>query len=114
MKVPALRIEINDELVAIAGAPGLSLLSGQVGYGASNKPIDASSAMFLVMGLDVHGSQPRQLTWANGVQLKLGDRVTFELVEVTEPSPPSKVLATPSSAELEQEAMKSEAKKRAV
>ena len=35
MKVPALRIEVNGEFVAIAGAPDLSMLSGQVAFGAT-------------------------------------------------------------------------------
>jgi hypothetical protein len=52
------------------------------------------------MGLAVHGPQPRQLTWGRDVQLKLGDRVTFEITEVEQPSPPQAVLRTPSSAEL--------------
>lgn len=108
MKVPALRIEVNGELVAVAGAPDLSILSGQVAFGATgpNRIIDTSSTVFSVMGLAINGPQPRQLTWANGLELKVGDRVTFELVEVSDPSPPEKVLATPSSAELAREAAK--------
>jgi hypothetical protein len=35
MKIPALRIEVNGELVALAGAEGLDILSGQVAFGAS-------------------------------------------------------------------------------
>lgn len=101
MKIPALRIEINGELLAIAGAEDLSILTGQVGFGANKDcTIDTSQVMFSVMGLAVQGPQPRQLTWGNGVQLKLGDRVTFEVAEVEQPSPPHQVLRTPSSAEL--------------
>lgn len=108
MKVPALRIEVNGELVAVAGAPDLSMLSGQVAFGAAgpNSIIDTSSIVFNVMGLALNGTQPRQLTWANGLELKVGDRVTFEIVEMSDPSPPGKVLATPSSAELAREAAK--------
>ncbi len=108
MKVPALRIEVNGELVAVAGAPDLSMLSGQVAFGATgpNRIIDTSSIMFNVMGLALNGPQPRQLTWANGLELKVGDRVTFEIVEVSDPTPAGKVLATPSSAELAREAAK--------
>ena len=101
MKIPALRIEINGELVAIAGAEDLSILTGQVGFGAGkDRTINTSQVMFSVMGLAIQGPQPRQLTWANGVQLKLGDRVTFEVSEAEQPSPPTQVLRTPSSAEL--------------
>jgi len=84
------------------------MLSGQVVFCATgpNRVIDTSGIMFNVMGLTLDGPQPRQLTWANGLELKVGDRVTFEFVEVSNPSPPGKVLATPSSAELAQEAAK--------
>jgi hypothetical protein len=101
MKFPALRVEINGELLAIAGAEDLSLLTGTVGFGAGpNCTVDVSKVMLSVMGLAVQGPHPQQLTWGNGVQLKLGDRVTFEVTEVEQPSPPSKVLRTPSSADL--------------
>jgi hypothetical protein len=108
MKVPALRIEVNGELIAVAGAPDLSMLSGQVAFGAAgpNRIIDTSSIMFNVMGLALNGPQPRQLTWANGLELKVGDRVTFGIVEVSDPTPAGKVLATPSSAGLAREAAK--------
>jgi hypothetical protein len=101
MKVPALRIEVNGELVAIAGAENLDILSGQVGFGASpTGGIEVSRVMFGVMGLSVHGPNPRQLTWGNDIKLELGDRVTFEITEIEQPSPPEQVLRSPSSDEL--------------
>ena len=101
MKIPALRVEVNGELVATAGAEDLSILIGQVGFAAGkDRAINVSQIVFNVMGLAVHGPQPRQLTWGTGVQLKLGDRVTFEITEVEQPSLPQSVLRTPSSAEL--------------
>jgi hypothetical protein len=101
MKIPALRIEINGKQVAVAGAEGLSLLSGQVGLGAGSKGnIDLESIVFSVMGLDVAGTPPRQLTWVDGIQLKPGDRVTFEVVETESPTPPSNVRRTPSAEQL--------------
>jgi hypothetical protein len=110
MKVPALRIEVNGELIAVAGAPNLSMLSGQVAFGASgpNRVIDTSSILLNVMGLALNGTQPCQLTWGNGLALKVGDKVTIEIVEVSDPNPPGRVLATPSSAELAREAAKQE------
>lgn len=42
------------------------------------------------MGLALHGKQPRQLTWAKGLELEVGNKVTFEIVEVSETSPPGK------------------------
>jgi hypothetical protein len=101
MKIPALRVEINGELVTIAGAEGLDILSGQVCFGASpSGGIAVSRVVFGVMGLSVHGPNPRQLTWGNEVKLRLGDRITFEIAEVHQPSPPEKVVGTPSSDEL--------------
>ena len=101
MKIPSLRIEVNGELVAIAGAENLSILTGHVGFGAGkDQTINVGQVVFGVMGLAVHGPQPRQLTWGSDVQLKLGDRVTFEITEVDQPSSPQAVLRTPSTAEL--------------
>jgi hypothetical protein len=113
MKIPALRIEVNGELVAIAGAEDLSILSGQVGFGAGKgQTINVGQVIFNVIGLAVHGPQPRQLTWGNDVQLKLGDRVTFEITEIEQPRPPQSVVRTPSSAELVAEATSEKKHKR--
>ncbi|MCX7221007.1 MAG: hypothetical protein NTY70_19375, partial [Burkholderiales bacterium] len=101
MKIPALRVEINGELIVIAGAEDLSILTGQVGFGADkDQAINVNKVMFSVMGLAVHAPQPRQLTWGNDIKLKLGDRVTFEITEIEQPSLPQAVLHTPSSSEL--------------
>jgi hypothetical protein len=101
MKVPALRIEVNGELIALAGAEGLDILSGQVAFGASQTGgIEVSRVALGVMGLAVHGPNPRQLTWGTGIKLGLGDRVTFEITEVEQPSPPDETLGTPTSSEL--------------
>lgn len=55
MKIPALRVEVNGELIAIAVAEDISFLTGQVGFGASkNQAINTSQVMFIVMGLDVN------------------------------------------------------------
>ena len=101
MKVPALHIEINGEPVAVAGAEGLSLLSAHVGIGVgSSGALDIQTVMFSVLGIDVTSAQPRQLSWGNGIQLKLGDRVTLEVVETADPTPPNRILHTPSSEQL--------------
>jgi hypothetical protein len=101
MKIPALRVEVNDEVVAIAGAENLDLLTGLVSFGASpSGGIDISRVISSIMGISVRGPEPQQLTWANAIKLKLGDRITFEIVEVDQPSPPDQVLRTPSSPEL--------------
>jgi hypothetical protein len=113
MKIPALRIEINGKQIAVAGAENLSLLSGQVALaaGSSGRGIDLGKIVFNVIGLDVAGTRPRQLTWGEGVQLKPGDRVTFEIVETESPTPPSDVRQTPTAGELASAAL---AEKRAV
>lgn len=101
MKIPALRVEVNGELVAVAGADGLDILSAQVAFGASpTGGIEISNVACLAMGLAVHDSNPRQLTWLEGIKLKLGDRITFEIAEVDQASAPDKVMGTPSSEEL--------------
>jgi hypothetical protein len=101
MKIPALRVEINGELVAVAGDPDASLLTGSVGFGpagpAERRPTEL---VFNVIGLALGGARPRQLSWCGDIQLKLGDSVTFQLVEAEELSPPSKALASPSPEEL--------------
>src|SRR6266496_3481944 len=109
MKIPALRIEINGTQIAVAGAENLSLLSGQVALGAgSSGSIDLGKIVFSVIGIDIAGTQPRQLTWGDGVQLKPGDRVTFEVVETETPTPPSNVRRTPSAEELNSAALAEE------
>jgi hypothetical protein len=101
MKIPALRIEINGMEIAVAGAEKLSLLTAQVSLGAgSADSIELEKIVFNVIGLDVAGVQPRQLTWGDGVRLKRGDKVTIEIVETGSPTPPSNVRGTPSSEEL--------------
>ncbi|WP_312512475.1 hypothetical protein [Massilia sp.] len=101
MKIPALRIEVNGELIAFAGAEGLDILSGQVVFGASpTGGIEVSRVALGVMGLVAHDSSPRQLTWGNGIRLAPGDRVTFEIVEVEQPSPPDQIVGSPTSDEL--------------
>jgi hypothetical protein len=101
MNSPALRIEVNGELVALAGAEDLDIFSGQVAFGASPTGGIAISRVALgVMGLAGHGPSPRQLSWGNGIKLGLGDRVTFEITEAEQPSPPDEILGTPTSDEL--------------
>lgn len=105
MTVPALRIEVNGELIAVAGAEELSLLTGTVGFGpGKDNTLNGSEVMFSVMGLAVSCPQPQQLTWGENMKLKTGDRVTFQLVEVENPSPPDQRLRSPNSSQLADEA----------
>ena len=102
MTFPAIRVEVNGELVAVAGARDASLLTGSLGLGAgADKEVGFDMSVFSVMALvGIAGDTPQQLSWCNQVHLRKGDRVTFELVEVDEATPPSRVLRTPSSKEL--------------
>ena len=114
MKTPALRVEVNGQLVTIAGASGLSLLTGTIGLGSGQgSKINSSEILFNVMGLSIHSAQPQQLTWGNGIKLQPGDRVTFEVVEVEQPSPPDKILSSPSSGQLAAEAGRPSSKRSA-
>ena len=111
MTVPALRIEVNGELIAVAGAEELSLLTGTVGFGAGKgNTLNGSEVMFSVMGLAVNCPRPQQLTWGKNIKLKTGDRVTFQFVEAENPSPPDQTLRSPSSSELAAEAAREEKK----
>ena len=110
MKIAALRIEINGKQVAVAGAEGLALLTGHVGIGAgSSGKLDAGVIVFNVIGLATAANQPRQLTWADGVRLVPGDRVTFEVVETDTPTPPSNTRDSPSPEQLAAAAKKDHA-----
>jgi hypothetical protein len=112
MKIPALRIEVNGHLVAIAGAKDLSMLTGTVGLGAGeNANINASNILLSVMGLALHGDQPQQLSWCKNISLQAGDRVTFQVVEVEQPSSPDQTLRSPSTSELSAEASGSRRKR---
>ena len=101
MKIPALRIEINGKQVAVAGAEGLSILSGHMGLAAGSPgSVDLESIVFSVMGLNIASNPPQQLTWLDGTLLKPGDKVTFEVVETESPTPPSNVRRTPTTEQL--------------
>lgn len=101
MKVPALRIEVNGQLVAIAGAEGLSLLTATVGMGSGKaSTISASETMVGVMGIALHGARPQQLSWGSGIKLQPGDTIAFQVVEVEQTSAPDNILPTPSAADL--------------
>jgi hypothetical protein len=101
MKLTALRVEVNGESLAIAGAEGLTLLTGMVSVGSGQEStIDPSKILVCVMGMDVYSPQPRQLTWGTEIKLKPGDRVTFQVVKVEHASAPDSTVNTPSSAQL--------------
>jgi hypothetical protein len=105
MTIPAIRVELNGQLVTIAGAEGLAMLTTTFGLGAAKgNHIDPTKVLFNVMGLDIHGKPPRQLTWGSNLALRPGDRVTLEIVQVDQPSFPDQVLVTPSAEQLKAEA----------
>ncbi len=105
MTISAIRVEVNSQLVAVAGAEGLSMLTASLGLGSGKgSHIDPMNVLFSVMGVDVHSKQPRQLSWCDGLTLRPGDRVTLEVVQVEQPTAPDQVLTTPSTEQLKAEA----------
>lgn len=101
MKIPAIRVEINGKLIAIAGKENISFLSGHIGIGVgSMAKIDVHNIAFGVIGVETTGSQSRQLTWSDGIKIAPGDKVTFEVIETENPTPPTNAIRTPSTEEL--------------
>jgi hypothetical protein len=105
MDTLAIEVELNGKRLVVAGAEDLALLSAQIGAGAgsTNDTIRVGTDVHLtVMGLTSPKSSSRvaNLTWINGLSLKMGDSVTFRIVQVSQPDPPATVLRTPTSQEL--------------
>jgi len=105
MKVLAIEIHLNGKLLAVAGAKNLALLSAHIGAGVGpeKRSLHVEDAFQLTaMGLTsfVPGSRMANLTWINGQVLKVGDSVTFRIVQVEQADPPAQILRTPTSQEL--------------
>jgi hypothetical protein len=105
MKVLAIEIHLNGKLLAVAGAKNLALLSAHIGAGVGpeKRSLHVEDAFQLTaMGLtsSVPGSRMANLTWINGQVLKVGDSVTFRIVQVEQADPPAQILRTPTSEEL--------------
>jgi hypothetical protein len=105
MTVLAIEIEVNGKRLLVAGAKDLALLSAQVaaGVASENTTVGVDTDVHLtVMGLTSPKSSSRManLTWINGLPLKLGDSISFRIVQVHEADPPANVFRTPTSQEL--------------
>jgi hypothetical protein len=105
MTVLAIEVEVNGARLLVAGAKDLALLSAQIsaGVGAENTTIGVDTDVHLtVMGLTSLQSPSRisNLTWISGLSLKLGDLITFRIVQVEQPDLPVDVFPTPTSEEL--------------
>jgi hypothetical protein len=106
MTVLAIEVELNGKRLSVAGAKDLALLSAQIaaGVGSENRTLQVDMDVFhlTAMGLTSPKSASRiaNLTWINGLPLKLGDSITFRIVQVEQPDPPAQVLRTPTTGEL--------------
>lgn len=101
----AIEVEVNGKRIAVAGAGDLALLSASIGAGVGPEKrtlqADIDPFHLTVMGL-TSGLTARieNLTWINCLPLRVGDLVTFRIVQAEQPDPPAQVLSTPSSQEL--------------
>lgn len=96
----ALRVQINDELPVIAGAHDLSVLTaGVTGMGTMGQssqvlvhPENDSLFFFDVSGLTDRppGIENEHLYWLANRVMRVGDKVTIEVIETRLPAPPCK------------------------
>lgn len=104
MPVLAIEVEVNGKRLVVAGAEDLALLSAQIaaGVGSDNATIQVDTDFHLtVMALtSPRSARMANLTWCNGLPLQVGDSITFRIVQVEQPDPPTTVLQTPTSQEL--------------
>ena len=104
MPVLAIEVEVNGKRLVVAGARDLALLSAQIaaGVGAGNATVQVDTDVHLtVMALtSPKSARVADLTWCKGLPLQLGDSITFRIVQVEQPDPPTTVLRTPTSEEL--------------
>jgi hypothetical protein len=106
MTVLAIEVQVNGNRVVIAGGEDLAVLTASIGagVGAEKRTLQVGVDQFLLtaMGLTSSRSAARiaNLTWINGLPLKVGDSVTFRIVEVEQADPPPHIFRTPTSEEL--------------
>src|SRR2546425_525814 len=98
--VLAIEVEVNGKRLVVAGAKDLAVLSAQIaaGVGADSATIQIDTDVHLtVMALtSPKSARMANLTWCNGLPLQLGDSITFRIVQVEHPDPPTEVLQTPT------------------
>jgi len=105
MTVLAIEVEVNGKRIAVAGANDLALLTAGIGAGVGPEKrtlqADIDAFRLTVMGL-TSGlvARTENLTWINGLPLRVGDSITFRIVNAEQPDPPPQILRTPTSEEL--------------
>lgn len=118
MAVLAIEIELNGKRLVVAGAKDLALLTAQIaaGVGAEKRKLQVDTDNFHLTAMGLTSSEStspiENLTWINGLALKLGDSITFRIVEVEQPDQPPHVFRTPTSDELAAAAERENSKRR--
>lgn len=89
----ALQVELNGQILAIAGSEAAVLLSGGI-----NLSIDEIGGTLLDVGgmQDLGNDVHAHLTWVEMIDLVQGDQVTVRFVEVAAATPPSNMCRTDS------------------
>ena len=91
----AIKVQINDNSTVVGGASDLSVLSGiltltgKLGNASCPHRDDGTADFtFRLGGLTARGPgiEDEHLVWLEDNELKLGDKLTFEIVETNSPS----------------------------
>ena len=102
----AIEVELNGKRLVIPGAKDLALLTAQVaaGVGAEKRTLQVDLDNFRLHAMGMTSSESASpmvnLTWISSLPLKVGDSVTFRIVQVEQPDPPPHVFRSPTSREL--------------
>jgi hypothetical protein len=118
----AIEVELNGQRLTVAGANDLSVLTAHVSavglLGEETvefRPTKGgpNDVKLHVSGLTSRaGSRQAHIEWIPNVALKLGDAVTFRVVEVQKAAPPVESKRTPTTAELAAAAAEEKRKRR--
>jgi len=96
MTALAIEVEVNGKRIALAGANDLKWLAAGMGVGGGpeKRKLRADIDVFR---LSVAGESSALaecagfLTWIDGLPLRIGDSVTFRIVQAEQPDPPALV-----------------------
>ncbi len=102
----AFRVEMNDKRIAVAGLRGRHVLTAiltsvvrdpEVVRLALPRRLPISELEFTLSGLHTHpGGAQDSVSWCKKIDLKAGDRITIEVVEVESADPPIHAARTPA------------------
>ena len=105
MAILAIEIEVNGERLAVAGANNLSMLAAQVlaGVGAERRSLEVDDHFRLLVTALTSPESTLPVaspSWIKERTLRVGDTVTFRIVDVEQGDPPLEVLPVPTPDEL--------------